>query len=229
MAENSGNLTAQAFSGLAKLAALSWVFLFLPAGTLDFWQAWIFWLVFSGCALLITLYFLKRDPNLIASRLRAGPSAEKEQSQKLIQTFAAALFVLVMVVPGLDRRFGWSHMPAWLSLAGNLAVALSFLIDFLVFRENSFTSAIIEVHAGQRVISTGPYRIVRHPLYAAAVLMFLAMPLALASWWAFLCIPALVAVIVWRLLEEEEFLARNLPGYDASRRRTRYRLIPMVW
>ena len=130
---------------------------------------------------------------------------------------------------GFDRRFGWSSVPPVLVIAADVLVAAGFLITFFVFRENSFTSAIVEVAERQQVISTGPYRLVRHPMYAAALLLFLAIPLALGSYWALLSVPPLYFCIAWRLLEEEEFLLRSLPGYDRYVRTTRFRLIPRIW
>jgi protein-S-isoprenylcysteine O-methyltransferase Ste14 len=229
MTETAGNLRTRALLGSAKFLILMGLLLFVPAGTTGFWQAWVFWLVFSTSALLITLYFLKRDPELVERRLKAGPAAEKETSQKIIQVLASACSLLIIAVAGLDHRFGWSNVPKWLVIVSNVFVAAGFLITFLVFRENSFTSAVIEVSPDQRVISTGPYRFVRHPLYAGALLMFLFAPMALGSYRALLVVPLLVAVLVWRLLEEERFLERNLPGYRAYRRKTRYRLVPAVW
>jgi protein-S-isoprenylcysteine O-methyltransferase Ste14 len=138
-------------------------------------------------------------------------------------------FLGLLVVPGLDHRFGWSHMPALVALAGDALVVLGWLGIFLVFKENSFTSATIELAPDQRVISTGPYAQVRHPMYAAALVMLLGMPIALASWWGVLIVVALLPALIWRLVDEEKFLARNLPGYAEYRRKVRYRLMPRVW
>jgi protein-S-isoprenylcysteine O-methyltransferase Ste14 len=179
--------------------------------------------------LLITLYFLKKDPDLIQRRVQVGPAAEQQTSQKIIQGFAAIFFILPFIVSSLDHRFGWSHIPIYLVLLGDILVALGLYIVYLVFRENTFTSATIEVSDEQRVISTGPYAMVRHPMYAGAFLMLLGIPLALGSWWAFILIFLLFAAIIWRLLDEEKFLAKNLPGYDAYRQKVRYRLIPFMW
>lgn len=139
------------------------------------------------------------------------------------------LFVILLVVPGFDHRFCWSDVPSFLVILGDIFVALGFLIVFLVFKENSFTSAIIEVNRGQRVISTGPYRIVRHPMYAGALIMCLFTPIALGSYWGLLSVPPMFFVVGWRLLQEEQFLTRRLPGYDEYRTKIRFRLIPLVW
>jgi len=229
MAPIPPNLLRKTTLGFAKLIVLLALLLFVPAWSLDFWQAWLFALVYIASALLITAYLLKRDPDLIERRLRTGPSAEKRRSQKIVQTLAYVFFVLLLAFPGLDHRFHWSSVPPLLSIASDLFVALGFYLVFLVFRENSFASATIEISPGQKVVSTGPYRLVRHPMYSAALVLLPFIPLALGSYWALLFFPPLFAAIVWRLLDEETFLSKNLPGYDDYRLQTRYRLIPSLW
>ncbi len=216
------------FGSVAALAAI-WGLIFLSAGSLEFWQGWAFWSVFSTWSVTATAYFLKRDPDLISRRLHAGFIAERKASQKVIQTLVNVLFVAELVVPGLDYRFQWSQVPAALAVVGDAAVAAGYFVVFLVFRENSFASVLIEVDRGQRVISTGPYRMVRHPMYSGGLLAMLSTPVALGSYWALLCFPPILLAIVWRLLDEERLLARELAGYDDYRRRTRCRLIPRVW
>jgi protein-S-isoprenylcysteine O-methyltransferase Ste14 len=226
MTEGTQDLTRKALFGIAKLLMLIGILLFLPAWSLHFWQAWIFWFVLSASALLITFYFLKRDPGLIERRL---PAAEKEMSQKIIQGLATLFFVTEIVVPGLDHRFHWSNVPPVLVISRDLLVAMGFVVIFQVFKENSFASSIIEVNRSQSVISTGPYRLVRHPMYAAALLIEVFTPLALGSYWALLFFPFMFLATAWRLINEEKFLARHLPGYDEYRQKTRYRLIPLAW
>ncbi|HEX9333695.1 MAG TPA: isoprenylcysteine carboxylmethyltransferase family protein [Anaerolineales bacterium] len=222
-------LTLQALMGLAQLVLILAIFLFLPGWSLNYWQAWVFLFVFSLSVLLVTLYFLKNDPRLIESRIKAGPGAEQEKSQKIIQTLASIFFILPFIISSIDHRLGWSDMPPYLVLLGDILVALGLFIVFLVFRENSFTSATIEVREEQKVIATGPYAIVRHPMYAGAFIMLLGVPLALGSWWAFIFVFLLFGAIVWRLFEEENFLSKNLPGYTSYRQKVRYRLIPFIW
>lgn len=223
------NLTGQAFLGLAQLVVLIAIFLFLPGWSFNYWQAWVFLLVFAVSVFLITLYFLKKDPNLIQSRLKAGPAAEQQKSQKIIQALAGIFFILPFITASIDHRLGWSKVPTWIVLFGDILVALGLYIVFLVFRENTFTSATIEVKDEQKVISTGPYALIRHPMYSGAFLMLLGIPLALGSWWAFIFVFLLFAAIVWRLLEEEKFLSKNLPGYADYRQKVRYRLLPFIW
>lgn len=223
------SLNIRALAGLAQLVVIMALALFLPAGTVDYWQAWVFLAVFFVSVFWITVYLMRNDPALLERRVKAGPGAEKEKGQKLIQALASVAFIAVLVVPALDRRFGWTRIPIWGIAVGNVLVALGLLFVFLVFKENTFTSATIEVGAEQKVISTGPYAVVRHPMYAGALVMLVGMPLALGSVWGLLAVLVIAAVIVWRLLDEEEFLAKNLPGYAEYRRTVRYRLVPFVW
>ncbi len=219
----------RAFGGLLFLLVSMAAALFLSAWSVDYWQAWVFLAVFALASFAITLYLMKQDPELLERRVRAGPIAEHERGQKIIQSFASLGFIALLVVPGIDHRFGWSIVPAWVLLAGDVLVALGFLIVFFVFRENTFASATIEVEAGQRTITTGPYALVRHPMYAGALILLAGVPLALGSWWGLLAIAPMKLIIVQRLLAEERFLAKNLPGYSDYRSRVRYRLAPFVW
>lgn len=215
-------------TGLIQFQIVMALMLFLPAWTVRFWQAWVYWLLFSGLSTAITLHFLKHDPGLVERRLKVGPTAEREKSQKIIQMLTAILWCALLIVPGIERRFHPSRVPAALVLVGDALVAVGYYIVFLTLRENRWAAGIIEVQPGQRVISTGPYGIVRHPMYSGAALMVLATPLALGSLWAFVCAVLLCGNIAVRLLEEERYLAKNLPGYEGYCRKVRYRLIPFV-
>lgn len=219
----------RAFVGLVMLVLVMAAAIFVAAGTLHYWQGWVFLACYFGASIVITLYLARRDPALLARRMRGGPWAEKEPTQRVIMSIASAGFVALLVVPGLDHRFGWSHMPAALAVAGVLLMLLGWLGIFRVFQENSFTSSTIELAADQRVISTGPYAVIRHPMYTAALLMFLGIPISLGSWWGVLVVVALLPPMIWRLLDEERFLSRNLPGYVAYQEVVRYRLVPHIW
>jgi protein-S-isoprenylcysteine O-methyltransferase Ste14 len=222
-------LHGQAFIGLLFLLLVMASLLLIAAGTLHYWQAWVFLGVYFACSLAITLDLMKRDSALLARRMRGGPFAEKETVQKIIMSFASLGFIGLLVVPGLDRRFGWSEMPSWMAIAGDALMLVGWLGIFHVFRENSFTSSTIEVAEDQKVISSGPYAWVRHPMYAAALLMLTGIPISLGSWWGLLVIAAILPAILWRLLDEEKFLARSLAGYIEYQGRVRYRLLPLIW
>jgi protein-S-isoprenylcysteine O-methyltransferase Ste14 len=223
------NLRTKAWIALLLLFLVMAALLFIPPWTLDYWQAWMFLAVYFAASAAITLYLMKKDPQLLARRTSGGPAAEKLPAQRIIMSLTSLGFIGLLVIPALDRRFGWSHMPPWVALAGDVLVGLGFLGVFFVFRENSFTSATIELAPDQKVISTGPYALVRHPMYAAALVMLLGIPIALGSMWGVLVIVAIMPALIWRLLDEEKFLAKNLPGYREYQTRVRYRLIPGVW
>jgi protein-S-isoprenylcysteine O-methyltransferase Ste14 len=232
MGRATARVTLKAMMGLAELVVVIGLVLFIPAGTVRFLEGWIFLTVFSGASLAITLYLMKNDPALLERRTQAGPLAEKERSQKIIQALAGLAFLATLVVPALDRRFRWFHgarVPLPVAVAGEVLVVLGFFVIFLVFRANTYTSSVIEVAAEQRVIETGPYAVVRHPMYSGALVMFVGVPLALGSFVGLVTFVPIAAVIVWRLLEEERFLSTRLAGYQAYCEKTRYRLVPRVW
>jgi protein-S-isoprenylcysteine O-methyltransferase Ste14 len=222
-------LTKRALIGFVQFHVFLALLLFLPAWSLRYWEAWLYWTLFAGSGLALTLYFLKHDPSLIERRLQAGPGAEREKSQKIIQAIASLMLFPLFIIPGFDHRLHWSAVPIPIVLSADVLVVAGYLIIFFVFRENSYTAGTVKVEADQQVISTGPYRLVRHPMYAGALLLFLATPFALGSLWAQIPAVLLIGVIVARLLAEERFLSANLAGYDAYRRKVRSRLIPKVW
>ncbi len=202
------------------------VFLFLPAGSLRYWQGWVFMALLFLPMPVTSVYFLKRDPQLVERRLR---TEEKIGEQKTIIRWIQLLAFGSSAIPGLDYRFGWSRVPLWLAILSQLFVFAGYLITLWVMKENSFASRTVQVEEGQRVISTGPYRLVRHPMYFGAVLMLLFTPLALGSWWALPGFLLVIPLIVLRLLNEEEMLRRDLPGYSDYCLRTRSRLLPLLW
>lgn len=203
--------------------------LFAPARSLDYWQAWVFLAVYATAGALITVDLARRDPALLARRVQAGPIAEPTPRQKWIQGLASLVFLALFVVAGFDHRAGGSRMPVAAVIAGDALVVLGMFVVFRVFRANTYTSAVVEVGRDQQVVSTGPYAVVRHPMYAGALVMLIGVPIALDSCWAFLPVAAMAAVIVARLLDEERLLADQLPGYAEYRRRVKHRLVPRVW
>jgi len=205
--------------------------LFLPAGTWKFWQGWIFLGFLLIPMMAASIYFTERDPQLVERRLQ---KKEKVGEQKLIMNFAKLIFLAVFLIPGFDFRFGWSRrtfgaVPVWLMiLSGTLALA-GYLMAYWVMSANSYASRIIQVEKGQRVISIGPYRIVRHPMYLGGIISILFTPLALGSYWAVPAFALLIPVIVLRILNEEKILRKELAGYSEYCQSTRFRLIPRIW
>jgi len=227
--EQRKSLGARAWFALTILTAVMGLLLFVSAATVHYWQAWVYLSLFAGASALTTLYLLREDPALLERRMSGGPTAEKRPAQKLIMLCTSIAFIALLVVPAFDHRFGWSSVPLAAVVAGDVLVALGFWLISLVYRENTFTSATIEVAEHQKVISTGPYAIVRHPMYASASLYLLGTSLALGSYWGFAAIAAMLPFLVWRLLDEERFLAKNLSGYTEYQKRVRHRLVPFVW
>jgi protein-S-isoprenylcysteine O-methyltransferase Ste14 len=213
------------FRSSGFLAAMG-LFLLVTGGP-GFSQGWRYWLIFTLCTLAITLHFLQHDPGLIDRRLSAGP--EKDETQQMIRGILSLALILLFVVAGIDHRLGWSDVPGPAVAVADVVVVMGFVIVFLTFQANSHAGATIDVTPDQRVVSTGPYALVRHPMYLGGALIILATPFALGSGWAFPWALAAVGCLAWRLLEEEKYLSRHLPGYDEYREHTRYRLIPFVW
>jgi protein-S-isoprenylcysteine O-methyltransferase Ste14 len=205
------------------------LFLFIPAGSLYFWQAWVYSIVLFVSSAAITFYIWKRDPALLERRLEIGVVEEKEKTQKIIQGFAYIGFILILVIPALDHRFGWSNVPFFIVILGDILVIAGLYLYVLVLKENTFASATIEITANQKVIATGPYSVVRHPMYLGALIMLFGTPLALGSWWGLIIVVLYVFVLVTRIRDEEKFLSKNLPGYDEYRQKVQYRLIPLLW
>jgi protein-S-isoprenylcysteine O-methyltransferase Ste14 len=196
------------------------------AGTFNYWEAWTFLAILLVPMLLTAGILLARDPELLARRLRTG---EKDPAQVRIVALSGLCFLAIMLIPGFDRRFGWSTVPLPVVVAADLIVVLAYALFIRVLWENRSASRIIEVESGQRVVSTGPYAVVRHPMYAAVTLIALATPMALGSWWALLPSGCLVAVMTARIRNEERVLVDELGGYREYMRITVYRLIPGVW
>lgn len=202
--------------------------LFLSAGTINYWQAWVYLGVNTVSSVLLTLSVIK-DPILLESKTKSGPTAEKRPIQKIIVLCAGLPWIAAYIVPGLDRRFGWSGVPSWLSIVGNFLIIVSLWMVYLVFKENSFASSTVEIAKDQKVISTGPYAIVRNPMYASAAVYFIGMSLALGSYWGLIASVLTILGLVWRLFDEEKFLAKNLPGYTEYCAKVRWHLIPGVF
>lgn len=201
---------------------------FLSAGTFNYWQGWVYLVVGFASSVLLTMYIVQ-DQALLERRTKFGPASEERPVQKAIVVFAGLPAIGAFIVPGLDRRFGWSSVPPWLSIFGDLLIVVSIWMVYRVFKENSFGSATVEVSTEQKVVSTGPYSMVRNPMYSSAAVYFVGLSLALGSYWGLIAAFLTVLGLVWRLLDEEKFLRRNLPGYDEYCAKVRWHVIPGIF
>lgn len=203
--------------------------LFGPAGTFHYWQAWVFVAVFVVTTLVPSAWLAVRDPAALRRRMKAGPAAETRPVQRLAMAGTVAVSVAVAVLSALDHRFGWSVVPVAVVIAGDIAVLVGLGVAELVVVQNRYAAATVTVEAGQPVVTTGLYGIVRHPMYAGAMVMMAGMPLALGSYWGLLPLLAGVPIIAVRILDEEKLLAAELPGYRDYLRVVRFRLVPRLW
>lgn len=215
-------------SGAIQLVAVG-VLLFLSAGTFDYWQAWAFLVVFAASAWLPSIYLQLTNPVVLQRRMRSGPTAEGRPVQKLVMAGLYLSLAGMCVVGGLDHRFGWSTVPTAICLAGNVLAAAGLGVVVLVAVQNTYASTTVQVEAGQKVVSTGLYGLVRHPMYTGNVLMLVGLPLALGSYWALILVVPGTAVLASRIRDEEKLLRDELEGYRDYTRQVRSRLVPGMW
>ena len=199
---------------------------FVTAGTIRYWEAWVYMGILFIPMLFVFIYLLKNNPELLERRLRIR---ETQKPQKLIIVLSIFAFLLAFIIPGLDHRFGWSTVPVAVVIIADIIALAGYSIFFLVIKENEYASRVIEVEKDQKVISTGPYAVVRHPMYLGASLMYLLSPIALGSFWAVIAFLPLPVLLVLRIFNEEQVLAKELPGYKAYMKKVKYRLIPFIW
>ena len=203
--------------------------LFLPAGTFNYWQAWVFLVVFALSTLIPSLYLLRTNPVALERRMRTGPVAEARPVQKVVSAVLGLSLVALIVVSVLDHRFGWSRVPTTISLVGDVLVAIGLGVSMLVVIQNGYAASTITVESGQKLVSTGVYAFVRHPMYTGIVIMMLGIPLALGSYWGLVFVlPGLIGLAV-RIGDEEQLLKQELDGYSEYAQKVHYRLVPYVW
>lgn len=222
-------MAAQALASTVFGIAFFGVALFVPAGTIHYWQAWIFVAVFAVTTIVPSVVLAARYPDALARRMKAGPTAESRPVQRIIITLTVVLVFATLALSALDHRFGWSSVPTWLIIVGNLAVAIGLSIAQLVIVQNNYAAATIRVEADQPLVSTGLYGLVRHPMYLGTMIMMIGIPPALDSLWGLLGVAVAVPVLAARILDEEKMLDAELAGYREYTHQVRYRLIPGVW
>jgi len=221
------SLLIQATGKFTFLIILLGLCFFLPAGTMLFWEAWLFIGIFFVMMLFIVRFMVKNDPDLLRRRLKRE---EKRSEQKIIHKAANLILLIIILLPGFDRRWNWSSLPIWLVVVSDVIFALGYLMLFRVFKENSFASRTVQVEQKvQKVITTGPYSLVRHPMYTSIILMFGIMPLALGSYWGLIPLPIFMLSMVLRIRDEEKMLCEELEGYKDYMQKTKYRIIPFIW
>ena len=208
--------------GLLMVALL----IFLPAGTLCYTHGWLFVGLLFVPMLIAGIVMLTKSPEFLKKRLDAK---EKQGTQKGVVAFSGLMFIVGFVVAGLDFRFGWSHMPAWVTIIASVLFLVAYALYAEVMRENAYLSRTIKVEEGQTVVDTGLYGIVRHPMYAVTILLFLMIPIVLGSWYALIAFAVYPILIVVRLKAEEELLTKELPGYAEYKQKVKYRIIPFIW
>jgi protein-S-isoprenylcysteine O-methyltransferase Ste14 len=222
---NSVRVAVSSIAGFAAFALL----LFLPAGTVNYWQGWAFLGVFVVVSLAPTMYLGKVDPATVERRMNAGPRAETRPVQKAVVVGIVVCFCALLAVSGLDRRFGWSTVPTAVSVLGLVMVAVGLGMSMLVMFQNRYAAANIVVEKDQPLVTTGRYGVVRHPMYSGSVVMMIGMPLALGSYWALLVAIAALVLLVIRIVDEENMLSQELTGYRDYMQKVHYRLVPLAW
>lgn len=216
----------RAFKWYAVSLAMTLLIIFLPAGTICWWNGWLYTASLFIPMLFALFYMALKDPELLMKRLQMK---EKEKEQKIYYRISLVFFVAAFSMPGLDYRFGWSHVPVWLVMTSLVITVSGYALFLFVMRVNSYASRIIEIQDGQQVIDTGPYSVIRHPLYCAALFIYIPSPLVLGSYYALIIMIALPFILVYRIRNEEAFLIEGLPGYREYMEKVRYRLIPYIW
>ncbi len=218
-------LTASPILGLAAFALL----LFLPAGTLNYWQAWVFMAVFTVATIVPTIILYRTNPAAMQRRIHYGPRAETRPAQKIIITTSFVDAFVMIAFCAFDHRMGWSTVTGWVSLFGDVLVAAGIGIAMVVTAQNGYAASTVRVETGQQVVSSGVYKFIRHPMYVGNLTMMVGIPLALGSYWGLLFVIPNFVVIVFRILDEEKLLTQELAGYAEYAQRVRYRLMPNVW
>jgi protein-S-isoprenylcysteine O-methyltransferase Ste14 len=220
---------ARRIAGQTAVILILFALIFISAGTIDFWQGWLFCLAFLFSMIVIGVYLIKYNRPLLERRMRYGPWEESRPVEKVVITLTFLMFFALVIVPALDHRFAWSRVPGPVVVIANILIVAAFGFFLVVLRANSFAASAIIVEAGQRVISTGPYAYVRHPMYAGAILLIFAVPIALGSWWGLLVAVIATPVLIVRIFDEERALGAELPGYKDYLVKVPYRLVPRVW
>jgi len=223
---NSRQLLIKVLIRLVLAIIVLGLIFFIPAGSINFWEAWVYMGILFIPMIFVLIYLLKNDPELLERRMKIK---EKEEPQKVFIKLSLLVFFIAFIIPGFDYSFEWSKVLFIVIIIADLFIFIGYLLFFLVLKENTYASRIIEVEKGQKVISTGPYAIIRHPMYVAVLMMYVLSPLALGSYWAVLAVLPLPVLVIFRIKSEEKILIDKLPGYREYTQKVKYRLIPYIW
>ena len=223
---NSRQLLIKVLIRLVLAIIVLGLIFFIPAGSINFWEAWVYMGILFIPMIFVLIYLLKNDPELLERRMKIK---EKEEPQKVFIKLSLLVFFIAFIIPGFDYSFEWSKVLFIVIIIADLFIFIGYLLFFLVLKENTYASRIIEVEKGQKVISTGPYAIIRHPMYVAVLTMYVLSPLALGSYWAVLAILPLPVLVIFRIKSEEKILIDKLPEYREYTQKVKYRLIPYIW
>lgn len=202
------------------------ILILVPAGTFNYWQVYLYFAIVIIPMIFVLSYFLKNDPGFLERRTRAK---EKEKEQLIIQIVFSLFFLLGFIIPGFDKRCGWSNVPFFIVIVADIVILLGYLLIFFVFKQNSYASRIVEVEKDQKIITTGLYGFVRHPMYVGVIIMYVPTPIALGSYWGLIPMATIPLAIIFRIINEEKVLCKNLPGYIEYCQKTKYKLIPYIW
>ncbi|MHA1766373.1 MAG: methyltransferase family protein [Promethearchaeota archaeon] len=224
---NIKQLVLKAIGRFSFIYVLLGLCFFLPAWTFKYWEAWLYIGTFSSAMIIFLIFLIRKDPALLKRRLETG---EKRNKQKWVIGLSNILFIGIFLIPGFDQRFEWSNVPVWLVILADMIFAMGYLFFFWVMRENSYAAHNVKVEKGvQKVITTGPYAIVRHPMYLAVIIMFGITPLALGSYWGLIPLSAIFVLLYFRIIDEEQLLEEELEGYENYKKQTKYRVLPKIW
>ena len=220
------NLLLKAFAKFILGLLIASALLFIPAGSLNYLNAWLFIGLLFVPILIVGIVLFIKSPELLKKRLN---NKEKENTQKFVVIFSGLLLILGFIIAGLDFRFSWSKIPTWITIIGSVILLVSYVLYAEVLRENAYLSRTVEIQKDQKVIDSGLYGIVRHPMYAATLWLFLAIPIVLGSWYSLICFFPYIAILFVRIRNEEKVLEDGLDGYAEYKKRVKYRIIPFIW
>jgi protein-S-isoprenylcysteine O-methyltransferase Ste14 len=224
--ESNGKLFINTLIRYFLALLLVGLLIFLPAGSFKFWNGWLYIVTVFIPMFFVLIYLFVKDPDLLKKRMKMK---EREKSQRVYLILSIAVFIITYIVPGLDYRFQWSDVPIIIIILSTCIVLVGYLMFFMVMKQNSYASRIVEIQTGQKLIDTGLYAVVRHPMYSAAIILYGFSPLVLGSFYALIPMVFIPVLLIIRIINEEKVLINGLKGYDSYMKKVKYRLFPFIW